>query len=68
MTDAVTAEDVFARLVALRQALAERIWPTAAAAAARPDDHERIRELVRLKVDIEAIDFTLTHRPVATAP
>ncbi len=54
---------VSAKLVALRAELEASIWPAAVAAAAS-DDHERIRDLVKLKVDIEAIDFALSHRPV----
>lgn len=60
----MTAEDVSAKLVALRQDLEASIWPTATAAA-QSGDHERVRDLVKLKVDIEAIDFALSHRPVA---
>ena len=36
-------------------------------AAATSGDHEDIRDLVKLKVDIEAIDFALGHRPAGTA-
>jgi hypothetical protein len=54
---------VSARLIALRGELEASIWPTAAAAA-KSGDHERVRDLVKLKVDIEAIDFALSHRPV----
>lgn len=57
------AATVSASLVALRSELQARIWPTATAAA-NSGDHERIRDLVKLKVDIEAIDFALSHRPV----
>jgi hypothetical protein len=57
------AAAVSAKLVALRGELEARIWPTAAAAA-QSGDHERVRDLVKLKVDIEAIDFALSHRPV----
>lgn len=60
----MTAEDVSAQLVALRQELEASIWPTATAAA-QSSDHEKVRDLVKLKVDIEAIDFALSHRPVA---
>ncbi len=49
----------------MRHSIEARIWP-AATAAAETGDHERIRDLVRLKVDIEAIDFALSHRPTAT--
>lgn len=63
MTD-INAEDVSAKLVALRQELEASVWRTAAAAA-QSGEHEHIRDLVRLKVDIEAIDFALSHRPVA---
>ena len=52
---------VAARLVAIREALEAQVWPTAVEAAAS-GDHERIRDLVKLKVDIEAIDFALAHR------
>ena len=54
---------VSAKLVALRAELEAAIWPTAVAAA-ESGEHERIRDLVKLKVDIEAIDFALSHRPV----
>ena len=54
---------VSAKLVALKGQLEANIWPTAVAAA-ETGDHERIRDLVKLKVDIEAIDFALSHRPV----
>jgi hypothetical protein len=57
------AEDVSAKLVALRQALEASVWSTATEAAVS-GDHEKVRDLVRLKVDIEAIDFALSHRPV----
>jgi hypothetical protein len=57
------AAAVSAKLAALRQELEGSIWPTAAAAA-NSGDHERVRDLVKLKVDIEAIDFALSHRPV----
>ena len=53
---------VAARLLAIREQLEAKVWPTAVEAAAS-DDHERIRDLVKLKVDIEAIDFALGHRP-----
>ncbi len=52
-----------AKLAALRQELEASVWLTAVAAA-NSGDHERIRDLVKLKVDIEAIDFALSHRPV----
>ena len=57
------AAAVSAKLVALRAELEANIWPTAVAAA-NSGEHERIRDLVKLKVDIEAIDFALSHRPV----
>ena len=66
MTDPMTTEDVSARLVALREGLEASIWPTGTAAALS-GDHEKIRDLVKLKVDIEAIDFALSHRPVGAA-
>jgi len=53
---------VAARLVAIRDELEAKVWRTAVEAAAS-DDHERIRDLVKLKVDIEAIDFALLRRP-----
>ncbi len=59
--DAVTA-----RLLAIREQLTTEVWSTAVAAATS-GDHERIRDLVKLKVDIEAIDFALGHRPAGTA-
>ena len=57
------AGEVSAKLVALRAELEAKIWPTAVAAATS-GEHERIRDLVKLKVDIEAIDLALSHRPV----
>lgn len=66
MTTITDAEDVSAKLVALRQSLEASVWE-AASAAALTGDHERVRDLVRLKVDIEAIDFALSHRPVGGA-
>lgn len=54
---------VSAKLVALKAELEAEIWPTAVAAVTT-GEHERIRDLVKLKVDIEAIDFALSHRPV----
>jgi len=57
------AEAVCAKLVSLKAELEASIWPTAVAAAGS-GDHERIRDLVKLKVDIEAIDFALSRRPV----
>jgi hypothetical protein len=57
---------VAARLVALREALEARVWPTAVEAATQ-GDHDGIRELVKLKVDIEAITFALGYRPVDPA-
>lgn len=51
-----------AKLVALRAEFEAAVWPTAVAAA-NSGEHERIRDLVKLKVDIEAIDFALSHRP-----
>jgi hypothetical protein len=65
MTDP-TAEQISAKLVALRRQLEASVWDTATAAA-QSGDHEKIRDLVRLKVDIEAIDFALSHRPVGAA-
>lgn len=53
---------VSARLLAIRDELDAKVWPTAVEAA-RSGDHERIRDLVKLKVDIEAIEFALVHRP-----
>lgn len=67
MTDALTAEDVAAKLVVMRQQLEAAIWPSAIIAA-QTGDHERVRDLVKLKVDIEAIDFALSHRPVVAVP
>ncbi len=54
--------EVAARRLAIRDELEAKIWP-AAVEAAGSDDHERIRDLVKLKVDIEAIDFALLRRP-----
>lgn len=53
---------VASRLLAIREELEAKVWPTAVEAAAS-GDHECIRDLVKLKVDIEAIDFALGHRP-----
>lgn len=53
---------VAAQLLAIREQLTTEVWSTAEAAAAS-GDHERIRDLVKLKVDIEAIDFALGHLP-----
>ena len=53
---------VAARLLEIREALEAKVWPTAVEAAVS-GDHEHIRDLVKLKVDIEAIDFALRHRP-----
>ncbi|WP_292020668.1 MULTISPECIES: DUF2171 domain-containing protein [unclassified Brevundimonas] len=53
---------VAAQLLAVRDRLKAEVWPTAIAAA-QSGDHERLRDLVKLKVDIEAIDFALGHRP-----
>ena len=56
---------VAARLLAIREELEARVWSTAVEASAS-NDHERIRDLVKLKVDIEAIDFALLRRPTRT--
>lgn len=56
-------DSVSAKLVALRAELEAKIWPTAVTAA-NSGEHEHIRDLVKLKVDIEAIDLALSHRPV----
>ena len=56
-------ENVSAKLVALRHQLEASVWRTATEAA-ETGDHEKVRDLVRLKVDIEAIDFALSLRPV----
>ena len=50
---------VAARLLAVLEELDAKVWPTAVGAAAS----ERIRDLVKLKADIEAIEFALGHRP-----
>lgn len=63
MTDALTNEEISGKLVALRGELEASVWATAAEAV-QTGDHERVRDLVKLKVDIEAIDFALSHRPV----
>lgn len=57
---------VAAQLLAIREQLTTEVWSTAVAAATS-GDHERVRDLVKLKVDIEAIDFALGHRPASTA-
>ncbi len=56
---------VAARLVVIREELDAKVWPMAVEAA-MSSDHERIRDLVKLKVDIEAIDFALLRRPTGT--
>ena len=53
---------VAAQLLSIREQLKAEVW-SSAVAAATSSDHERIRDLVKLKVDIEAIDFALGHRP-----
>ncbi len=53
--------EVAARLLEIRDRLTAKVWPTAIAAATS-GDHEYIRDLVKLKVDIEAIDFALGHQ------
>ncbi len=53
--------EVAARLLEIRDQLTAKVWPTAVAAATS-GDHEHIRDLVKLKVDIEAIDFALGHQ------
>lgn len=60
------SDAIAARLVAIREQLTTEVWSTAVAAATS-GDQERIRDLVKLKVDIEAIDFALGHRPADTA-
>jgi hypothetical protein len=60
----LSADEISAKLVALRQELEASVWE-AATAAAQTGDHEKVRDLVRLKVDIDAIDFALSHRPVS---
>ena len=64
----MTTDDaaVAARLLAIREDLQAQVWPTAIEAA-QSGDHERIRDLVKLKVDIEAIDFALSQRPTGVA-
>ena len=57
---------VAAQLLAIREQLTTEVWSTAVAAATS-GDHERIRDLVKLKVEIEAIDFALGHRSAGTA-
>lgn len=54
-------DTVASQLLAMRNQLTAEVWPTAIAAA-RSGDRDRIRDLVRLKVDIESIDFALAHR------
>ena len=54
---------VAAKLIAIRTRLEAKLWPTAVAAA-NSDEHECIRDLVKLKVDIEAINLALSHRPL----
>lgn len=57
--------EVASRLLAIREELEAKVWPTAVEAAAS-HDHDRIRDLVKLKVDIEAIHFALLRRPTVT--
>jgi hypothetical protein len=61
-TDTSPDDQTIARLEALRLELLAKVWPTAEQASVS-FDHETVRELVRLKVDIEAIDFAMAHRP-----
>ena len=61
----INNEAVAAQLLAIREALEAKVWPTAVDAAAS-GNHEHIRDLVKLKVDIEAIDFALAHRPTVS--
>lgn len=56
---------VAGQLLAIREQLTTEVWSTAVAAATS-SDHERIRDLVKRKADIEAIDFALGHRPAGT--
>ncbi|RYG38620.1 MAG: hypothetical protein EON93_01685 [Burkholderiales bacterium] len=58
----MNANETAVRLLAVRSDLIAQIWPTACKAA-QTGDHECVRDLVKLKVDIEAIDFALSHRP-----
>jgi len=58
----MTANSSAAMLLDLRAKLVAEVWP-AAIVAAETGDHERVRDLLKLKVDIEAIDFALSHRP-----
>ena len=53
---------VTARLVENCEELEATVGPTTVEAAAS-DDHERIRDKIKLKVGIEAINFALAHRP-----
>ena len=57
---------VAAQLLAIREQLTTKVWSTAGAAATS-GDLERVRVLVMLKVDIEAIVFALGHRPAGRA-
>lgn len=59
-------EAVAVQLLAIRAELEAKVWATAVDAAAS-SDHEHVRDLVKLKVDIEAIDFALAHRPTVFA-
>lgn len=58
----MTANDTAAKLLDIRSDLIAQVWPTACKAA-ESGSHECVRDLVKLKVDIEAIDFALSHRP-----
>lgn len=64
MTDDNAA--VAAQLLAIRDELEAKVWPTAVEAV-KSGDHERIRDLVKLKVDIEAIDFALVRRMIGSS-
>jgi hypothetical protein len=55
-------DQIVRQLERLRAELVAGVWP-AAVRAAEVSDHERVRDLVKLKVDIEAIDFALAHCP-----
>ena len=61
-TQSPSDDEIMAQLEALRLELLARVWPMAAEAA-RTRQHDAVRELVKLQVDIEAIDFAMSHRP-----
>jgi hypothetical protein len=63
--DPMTIDETKTRLEALKDRFRADSWAAAQAAAAEPDNHDHVLAMVKLKVDIEAIDFALACRPAA---